>query len=266
MRRIINASIWAGLILFLGFSALHAQYQVPYGVVASGGGVQSGSNIVYCTAGQTGISGALTGGSYQVKSGFWHIAGTSTSLEVAITSFMCEYEDDAVVIDWSVSASAPFIGFNIYRSGQEEGIFDRLNEEIIPATGEGSYRDETVFPGKEYYYKLGAVEEDGITFSGIIKVTLPPKPLTLEQNYPNPFNPATFISFFAPEPGPASLVIYNVQGKRVRTLLDGNVEAGRQTVSWNGTNDRGDVVGSGVYYCRLRKNKKILTQKLVLLR
>jgi len=69
----------------------------------------------------------------------------------------------------------------------------------------------------------------------------------LEQNYPNPFNPSTVISFQLPEAGDVSLAIYNSNGQLVRTLVAGEKPAGRYSVLWDATDDRGNRVASGVY-------------------
>ena len=85
----------------------------------------------------------------------------------------------------------------------------------------------------------------------------PPTELALEQNFPNPFRlgEQTTIRFAVPEPasGPAraSLVVYDVMGRRVRTLVDGDVIAGEQAVTWDGASDAGATVPSGVYLARL---------------
>ena len=69
----------------------------------------------------------------------------------------------------------------------------------------------------------------------------------LSQNYPNPFNPETTIQYQLPEDGRVSLVIYNMMGQKVRTLLSGEKEAGYHQVVWDGCDDRGMKVSSGIY-------------------
>ncbi len=69
----------------------------------------------------------------------------------------------------------------------------------------------------------------------------------LEQNYPNPFNPSTTIKFALPEAGAVRLAIYNSNGQLVRTLYSGEMPAGRFSLEWDGTNEAGERVASGVY-------------------
>jgi hypothetical protein len=74
----------------------------------------------------------------------------------------------------------------------------------------------------------------------------------LQQNYPNPFNPETAITFEVPEGGSVSLAIFNSLGEQVRVLADGVLEAGTHVVRWDGRNDAGRPLSSGVYLYRLR--------------
>ncbi len=78
-----------------------------------------------------------------------------------------------------------------------------------------------------------------------------PESFALVGSFPNPFNPTTQIRFDVPEPAEVNLTIFNVLGQPVRTLLKGTVAAGRHAVLWDGADDRGAPVASGVYICRL---------------
>jgi hypothetical protein len=88
----------------------------------------------------------------------------------------------------------------------------------------------------------------------------------LEQNSPNPFNPVTEITFGLPSPGAVSLVIYNVQGQRVKTLVAGPYAEGTHVTTWDGTDASGAEVASGVYFCRLDAGSVERTIRLVLMK
>jgi hypothetical protein len=84
--------------------------------------------------------------------------------------------------------------------------------------------------------------------------------------YPNPFNPSTTITFSLAEPTNARLAIYDASGALGRTLVNGNLSGGAHRVLWNGLNDFGVPVASGVYFCRITANRETSTKKLLLLR
>ncbi|MCZ6766132.1 MAG: T9SS type A sorting domain-containing protein, partial [bacterium] len=90
----------------------------------------------------------------------------------------------------------------------------------------------------------------------------------LAQNYPNPFNPTTAIRYSVAEPGQVTVVVFNVAGQRVRTLVDGFHAPQSQpfVVRWDGTNQSGDPVSSGVYYYRLSAPHYSATRKMVLIK
>lgn len=88
----------------------------------------------------------------------------------------------------------------------------------------------------------------------------------LEQNYPNPFNPRTTIAFELIMPGPVQLVIFNPLGREVKNLVNAFREAGRHEVIWDGTNNGGQQVSSGLYFYELRTYTGRLHRKMLLLR
>jgi hypothetical protein len=93
-----------------------------------------------------------------------------------------------------------------------------------------------------------------------------PRAVSLAQNHPNPFNPQTVIVFSLPRSQDASLRIYDVQGKLVRTLVQGLQAAGRHEVTWQGRDDRGGAVASGLYFYRLTTDAGDLVRKMTLLK
>ena len=92
--------------------------------------------------------------------------------------------------------------------------------------------------------------------------------LSLNQNYPNPFNPSTTISFSTTERMEnTELMIYNIKGQKVKQLVSDQLSAGQHSVVWNGTDDSGKPVSSGVYFYKL-KSGNIYTQarKMILMK
>jgi hypothetical protein len=93
-----------------------------------------------------------------------------------------------------------------------------------------------------------------------------PKEFELGQNYPNPFNPATVIEFALPTASNVSLAVYNILGQKVKTLVDGELDAGYKSVTWNGTTDSGSPAASGIYFYKLKAKNFESTKKLMLLK
>jgi hypothetical protein len=96
-----------------------------------------------------------------------------------------------------------------------------------------------------------------------------PSKSLLSRNYPNPFNPGTTIQYRLPEEGAVSLVLYNMRGQAVRALVQENQKPGDHSVQWNGTNEAGERVPSGVYVYRLKvetaDQTSTLSRKIMLL-
>jgi hypothetical protein len=88
----------------------------------------------------------------------------------------------------------------------------------------------------------------------------------LEQNTPNPFNPCTTVGFAIPRSEHVTLAVYAPSGRLVRTLIDGVCEAGRRSVTWDGTSSDGAEAASGVYLCVLEARGARLTRKMVLMK
>ena len=84
-----------------------------------------------------------------------------------------------------------------------------------------------------------------------------PKKFSLNQNYPNPFNPETTIKYELPKTSKVKLQIFNILGQKIKTLVDEEKQPGYYSVKWNGINDYGVKVSSGIYIYRLNKGISI---------
>lgn len=111
---------------------------------------------------------------------------------------------------------------------------------------------------------LNAITTDRITSAEPVG-RVSPAP-SIGQAVPNPFNPATTISFYVPSEMPVRMVIYDTAGRKVRTLIENTIPAGKGEAVWDGRNDSGRPVASGIYYCRLEACGRVRSRKLVLLR
>ncbi len=93
-----------------------------------------------------------------------------------------------------------------------------------------------------------------------------PAGFTLHQNYPNPFNPTTKIEFSLPRTAHVTLDVYNIAGRRVKKLVDEELPSGHWSVVWDGDDESGAEVASGVYFYRIRTSEYTQTKKMVVIR
>ena len=109
---------------------------------------------------------------------------------------------------------------------------------------------------------------DGVQHSGRKELKLLPIPESyhLSQNYPNPFNPITIIQYDIPEEGYIQLVIYDLLGRTVRTLVNKKVLPGYKSIKWDGKNDNGSLVTSGVYFYMIQAGNFSKTKKMIILK
>jgi hypothetical protein len=116
--------------------------------------------------------------------------------------------------------------------------------------------------GSAYYpfFGMGALEvKDANT-------PATPKVFSLSQNYPNPFNPKTIIRFGLPKDSWVNLDIYNVLGQKVKTLVDERLNAGMKEVEWDGKDDKGFEVSSGIYFYKIKAGDFSDIKKMVMLK
>jgi hypothetical protein len=124
-------------------------------------------------------------------------------------------------------------------------------DSTLPGDPDGTVADLGPF----YFDQTGAGVRTGETPVGVTLAILS-----------GPFDQAVSLEFVLAEPGPVSLAVYDVRGRRLAVLADGGFESGRHVVSWDGTNDAGNKVGSGVYFAGLAGGDFHLAQKVLVLR
>ncbi|MCK4406494.1 MAG: T9SS type A sorting domain-containing protein, partial [Bacteroidales bacterium] len=88
----------------------------------------------------------------------------------------------------------------------------------------------------------------------------------LNQNYPNPFNPETTISFLIPKISKVEISIYNIKGQKIKTLVNKNLQRGHHEILWNGKNENGEPVSSGIYFYKMETDNFSEIKKAILLK
>ena len=153
-----------------------------------------------------------------------------------------------ILISWDVPANRAFSHYKVYRD------LIVIADDIT----ETSYLDPDV-PNGTYTYNIRAIYSGGyqsaLSEDAVIEhvqtnsnEVLIPSNTELIGIYPNPFNPETTVSYSLNEDSRVSLFIYNIKGQKVRSLVNGKVQAGFHTVTWNGKNENGENVSSGIYF------------------
>ena len=206
------------------------------------------------------------------------------SLPVELSAFNAISEGGKVNLLWRTESEVNNIGFAIYRSEEKDGNYTRIA--FVNGTGNTAmptdyqFTDEKVEEGKTYFYYLEDIDITGEkNRNKIIKVVVPPtKPaqpipreFCLYQNFPNPFNPDTWIPFDLADHADVSISIYDATGSLVRTFELGNLPAGSyvskaRAIYWNGKNDAGEKVSSGIYFCKLSAGDFSAIRKMVILK
>lgn len=130
-----------------------------------------------------------------------------------------------------------------------------LNEKIYVFGGENASGKVIDFIEEIYAGPVSVVEESELI-----------KNFSLSQNYPNPFNPETNISFTLQKSMEIQVEIYNTLGEKIITLVDGSFLAGNHSIKWNGSNQEGKAVPTGVYLYSLIADHNFITKKMLLLR
>ncbi len=121
-------------------------------------------------------------------------------------------------------------------------------------------------PDPNYMYHFRAVVDLDSIPVGIEDSDLVPTEYVLEQNYPNPFNPTTTLKYGLKETADVTIRIYNVLGQMVKTLVNAKQTAGFKEVTWDGTNDFGVKVSSGIYVYKIQANDFVKARKMILLK
>lgn len=215
------------------------------------------------------------------------------SLPVTLSSFNAQVQDDGVLLMWQTASEVDNLGFEIFRSLQKDDGYQLLSsfrnnadlKGLLNSSAGKTYRylDQTVQSGQTYYYKLADVSLSGArTFHGPLKVlavndqtvasgTSVPQTFKLYPNTPNPFNPSTQIVFDLPamksQTVTTRLEIFNIQGQKVRTLLNGSLATGKQyRLHWDGKDASGASLPGGIYIAFLKAGQYRQSIKMCLVR
>ena len=188
-----------------------------------------------------------------------------------VTNLSASQLSGVITMTWNRPQSVqvmpnPDVRYDVYANGvlSWDNIADTVYQDIRQ---DGEIVDYTVLT----HYRYGSSE-----FSDTLQVIVDlavdenttglPTVYALYQNYPNPFNPSTQIRLDVPETANASLMIYDITGRLVRTLYSGMINAGRYTFAWDSQDDHGAAVATGVYLFRFHTSHFTATEKMMLMK
>jgi DNA-binding transcriptional regulator YhcF (GntR family) len=161
------------------------------------------------------------------------------------------------------------IGFGQRHAGWKANLTDEqreaVREKIKEMRSQGATREEIRAAVDEMIQGFGikSPQDSENASSGTSPAV---SNVIIAQSYPNPFNPETEISFTLPENSYVSLTIYNIQGQKVKRLLNGYQPAGPRKVIWDGRDEKGEGVASGIYFYRIEAGPNTVTNRMVLLK
>ncbi len=211
--------------------------------------------------------------------------GDESSLPVNLSSFTAIYSNSTLTINWVTQSESNNLGWKIYRS-QSNDVNEAflLNYDLIEGAATTTETTEYAFVdpypvdlASDYWFWLESINFNGESeFHGPAQLTITPdnnqedtpeipKIYGLCQNYPNPFNPSTTISLTLRETDNCELSIYNIKGRKVKTLFHGKVQADKiYNFTWDGTDNQGKNVASGIYLYKMQTGKNIQTKKMII--
>ena len=196
------------------------------------------------------------------------------TVPVTLSSFTAIAHQGYIDVNWTSQSEVNALAYHLYRGEHEYGQYLEIARLDAQGNSESPrdyhFVDQDVVAGLNYYYKLAAEDCQGnVEFHEPVlasAATAVPGTYSLMPNYPNPFNASTVIGYQLPVSGQVTLAIYDVLGRKVRTLLNAYREAGNYTARWDSEDDRGGELKSGVYFCVFETGDFSQTRKMVLTR
>jgi len=196
---------------------------------------------------------------------------TPTTVPVEMTTFTGHQMNGKVLLNWSTATESNNVGWEIESRIQESGYRSQNSgwKKVGFVAGKGTTTEKQSYSfsvsnlvGASADFHLKQMDSDGkISYSTILTVNLTPVTFGLSQNYPNPFNPVTVINYQLASESDVRLVVYDLLGREVASLVNEKKAAGSYTVSFNATN-----ISTGVYFYKLTAGNFSEIKKMTILK
>ncbi|HNX01029.1 MAG TPA: endonuclease, partial [Candidatus Cloacimonadota bacterium] len=200
------------------------------------------------------------------------VEDNETGIQVPIALPAVQMGNTAFLAHWVAPNGITSFALDVAHDNGFTNFLSGFNNLIVNDT---TYSVTGLVEGQTYYYRVRSILNDvQSTNSNVITIILTGNQdhvvnslrAGIESVYPNPFNPETTIKYNVTKPGDVSIVIYNVKGQKVRTLVADHLNSGSYTVKWDGNNDKGQSCSSSVYYLKMQEGNKISLKKIVLMK
>ncbi|MFZ1289323.1 MAG: T9SS type A sorting domain-containing protein [Melioribacteraceae bacterium] len=206
---------------------------------------------------------------------------STSPLPVELTSFSANVEENNVLLNWETATEVNNYGFEIERQNSEVSRKNSAWERISFVEGNGNsnspiyyfYKDNSITNSGKYLYRLKQIDIDGkFEYSDVIETIISaPENFELAQNYPNPFNPSTTIKYSIPsnvknESSNVKILIYDILGKEIATLVNEKQNSGNYEVEFNSNSGNFRNLPSGIYFYTLQMGRFTKTQRMILLK
>ncbi|HEU4725541.1 MAG TPA: metallophosphoesterase [Candidatus Eisenbacteria bacterium] len=186
---------------------------------------------------------------------------------ITVAGFMASAESEGIRLSWNRTDGRSDGGFYIDRAPSEAGPWTRLTPEMLRGSGGFEFVDRTAEAGVEYVYRLTMVDGNGQeSLSTLANASRALYHFAIDRPRPNPTRGAASIPFTLDRAAQARVLIVDVSGRLVRTVSSRSLPAGPHAVNWDGRDESGRSVASGIYFAVVRVGDREMKTRLALLR
>ena len=256
-----DSSAWVAIMSFPAIGEDHYIFDVP--TLSDSGSVGNGVT-------QFKVVASMSGGTFhsEPETGY-SIDNIAPSIPTGLLAFTIE---DGIQVTWNPQIEEDFNYFILEKTIDPSFSIGEIEEIVLVDT---FYIDNEYLMNQANYYRISAVDISGnigesseFAEATILNIDpdLIPEVFALHQNYPNPFNPITQIRYDLPEDSKVRIKIYDLMGRKIKSLVNKKETAGFRSITWDATTDHGEAVSAGMYIYVIEANGFRQTRKMILLK